>query len=150
MTTKQGFMYTPKEKKKFMLSVAEYLEGNEDFFKGVACIRAKFTLVCDRPMAAPDYIDSVLWKSLSVRLYKATRPDCDNYAKPIQDSISNHIIQKTKNKNKVVVAIKRGACIIDDDSNLVDVRFVKVFRRPDEEPHIEILLKEINPIYSYE
>ena len=141
-------MYTPKEKKKFMIAFSEYLDGYEYTFKGVACIRAKFVMVCDRPNAAPDYIDSAIWKSLSLVFYKATRPDCDNYAKPIQDSLSHHVIQKILNKHKRVTSFKTGAKIIDDDSNLVDVRYVKVFRRPDQDPHIKIILKEINPIYQ--
>lgn len=133
-----------------MIAVAEYLEGYEDFFKDVACIKATFVLVCERPQQSPDYILPALWKTMDLVIYKATRPDCDNYAKPIQDAISHHIIQQTKNKLGRVTSFKQGARIIPDDSNLVDVRYLKVFRKIGEESHIKIFLKEVNPIYKYE
>jgi len=131
-----------------MLMVSEYLSDEfGGYMEGAICIRAQFIFMCPRPKASPDHIPTGLWKKL-ISYYKPTRPDCDNYLKPLQDSISNHVIKTSKNKFGIVKRIWKGACIIDDDSNIVDVRAVKLYCRPDQEPSVIIKLKELP--YTYE
>lgn len=146
--TKSGLMYTPKEKKDYMKKIAEFMEPWSGYFEGVKCIKAKFILVCDRPDIHPSHIPSGLWKKLSMTYYKASRPDADNFLKPLQDSMSNHIIQTKKGKNGNRIITHRGAGIIDDDSCLIDIRVIKLYRRMDQEPHIAIYLKELPNNYE--
>lgn len=144
--TKSGMTYTPTEKRKYMKECAKKMREHRFAFKGVKYIRATFVFVCDRPKKSPDGIPPALWRTLT-NFYKPTRPDIDNFCKPLQDSMSYHIIE-TK-KTKYIHKIIRGAKIIDDDSNIVSLRIEKVFRRLDQEPHVLVKLKEITPTYEY-
>ncbi len=146
--TKGGIAYTPKLKKEYMLMVSEYLSDEHGgSFEGVICIKVTFIFLCPRPNAKPSHIPNGLWRRL-ISYYKPSKPDIDNFLKPLQDSISKHVIKKSKNKFGIIKRLWRGACIIDDDSNIVDLRAIKLYCRPDQEPSVIIKLKELP--YTYE
>lgn len=148
MHTTKGFSYTPKEKKDYMKLCASTMRNFKGRFAGAKCVRLTILFVCERPNLCPEGIPKALWKSLSLQFYKSSRPDADNYLKPLQDSMSNHIIEQTKNKDKEVIKRIRGANIIDDDAVLVSLRIDKVYRRIDQSPQIQIKLQELNNIYE--
>ena len=148
MISQKGFSYTPAEKKKYMKQCAAMMANFKDRFKGVACIKLSIVFVCDRPRACPVHIPSGLWKSMSLQFYKSTRPDIDNYLKPIQDSMSNQVIEQKKNALKVVISQIKGAGIIDDDSNIVSLTAKKVYRKLSQNSHIQIKITELNYIYE--
>ena len=141
-----GFAYTPKEKKDWMKTVARSLDPFTGHFAGVLCIKAKFLFVIDRPKTHPPYIPSGIWKTMT-SFYKPSRPDTDNYVKPLQDSMGNAILESIKQK---LGPPKKsyGAGIIDDDSNIVDLRAIKIYCQPGQEPHIKIKLTELPLIYE--
>ena len=141
-----GFAYTPPEKKAWMKDVARSLDEFTGYFAGIPCVKAKFLMVIERPKAHPPYIPSGIWKT-QTSFYKPSRPDGDNYLKPLQDALGNAILESIK---KAVGPPKKtyGAGIVDDDSNLVDVRIIKVYAKPGQEPHIKIKLTELPLIYE--
>jgi Holliday junction resolvase RusA-like endonuclease len=144
--TRKGIAYTPTAKRDYMKRCARKLRKYKGEFAGIKFIQASFVFVCDRPKKAPDGIPADMWKKM-INFYKPTRPDSDNFLKPLQDSMSHHVIQ-TK-KTKYLHTVIKGAKIIDDDSFLVSTKVEKVYRRLDQEPHILVKLKEINYIYEY-
>lgn len=150
MTSKTGVSYTPGKKKEYMKLCAETMVNFKGRFAGVRFVRLTILFICDRPQVCPKGIPSALWKSNSIQLYKPTRPDADNYVKPLQDSMSHHVIESKKDKHKQVIKLIRGACIVDDDAVFVSLRVDKVFRKLDQEPQIKIKLEEINYIYEPE
>jgi len=146
-STKAGFCYTPKEKKKFMKDISEYLEEYKGYFEGVPCLKITIMCVCERPSASPKYVPSSIWRR-QVSFYKASRPDSDNYLKPLQDSLSHHIISKIRIGKSERFKIIRGSGIVDDDSCFVDTRIIKVHRKIGQDPHYKITIKELPPIYE--
>lgn len=150
MVNHVGFSYTPKEKKDYMKKVSSIMSTFKGHFKGVRLIKAKFTFYIARTKVCPDYIPSGLWQTMNC-FYKGTRPDTDNYVKPLQDSIGRGVIEKMYNKERELVKVFKGAGVIDDDAAIVDLRAIKVYTKRGEEPFIRIHLVEItNPIYQHE
>ncbi len=150
MVSKNGISYTPKEKKEYMKHLSQLMSKFKGHFKGVPLLKAKFIFYCPRPKKAPDYILPGLWQTMNP-FYKGTRPDLDNYIKPLQDSLSHHIIEKLYNKDRELIKMFKGARVIDDDAAIVDLRAIKVFAQRGETPSIRIHLTEIkSPIYEHE
>lgn len=148
--TKDGKMYTPQEKKVFMLAAARELRPYAFAFENVDFIHVSYLFVCDRPANCPEHIPTGLWKQ-NINLYRNSSPDVDNYIKPLQDSMTWHVIKCLRNKQGEVTKRKRGAQIIDDDKFIVSVRAKKIFRRLDQRPHVLITIQEIsNPVFDYD
>lgn len=148
MVSKTGVSYTPQEKKRYMQEISDAMKPFKGHFKGVALVKVKFMFMCPRPKSNPFHIPAGLWSSMSV-FYKGTRPDIDNYVKPLQDAISLHIIQKSYNSSGELIKTIKGAGVIDDDQSIVDLRAIKLFAQRGQEPCIKIHITEIkSPIYT--
>lgn len=143
-----GIPYTPTDKRRFMSDVSDALRKHNGYFEGVKFIRAVFKCYCKRIQSKPKDIPLDIWRR-QVTLYKNSKPDGDNYLKPLQDSLSNHAITSKKNKAGRYEVIKRGAGIIDDDAVLVDTRVIKLWCKPGMKPHVIIKLVEIDMIYEH-
>ena len=141
------FIYTPQEKKDYMRLISDSLSDYKGYFKGCMCLRVTILFVCARPAASPSYIPSGLWDT-QTEFRKGTRPDLDNYLKPLQDGMSNHIIDKIKHpKTGDVKKILTGAGVIDDDSCIVSLRADKIYAMKGRKPQMEIKIEELSIFY---
>ena len=141
------FLYTPQEKKDYMRKISDSLSDFKGYFKGCMCIRLTILFVCERPTKSPEYIPSGVWNSMT-EFRKGTRPDLDNYLKPLQDGMSNHVIDKIKHpKTGDIKKILTGAGVIDDDSCIVSLRADKIYSMKGHKPQMEIKLEELSYFY---
>jgi Holliday junction resolvase RusA-like endonuclease len=142
-----GIFYTPAEKKIYMKTVSRLLSEFKGYFEGCKWLRLKVVYVCERPAKAPIGIPPGVWAT-QTEFRKGTRPDADNYLKPLQDSLSNHTIEKTVNKAGHVTKLIRGAGIIDDDSHITSLIVDKIYATPGGKPRTEIKITELTMFYT--
>ncbi len=146
-TTATGQMYTPAAKKVYMRKVSASLSDFKGYFKGAMCLRLTILFVCDRPVSAPHYIPPGIWKT-QTEFRKGTRPDIDNYLKPLQDGMSYHVIDRIKHpKTGDIKKLVTGAGLIDDDSCIVSLRADKIYAGIGDKPRMEIKIEELSMFY---
>tara|TARA_B100000085_G_C18551193_1_gene515947 strand:+ start:2214 stop:2618 length:405 start_codon:yes stop_codon:yes gene_type:complete len=110
--TKNG-VYYPKRYTTFKtVSKALLMNQCKMFIQKQQNIHIDYLFICKR--------QSALCKGKQ-RVYKATRPDLDNYIKAINDSL-------------------QSAGIIEDDSQIVSLSGKKMFSAPKEDPFIQLTI----------